>query len=65
MVLDVTNSLIQTIIPPKKYCEERVIIIITGVLVDMLVKLDSERYRKHVVFVIEYRIVYRTRVLYD
>ena len=50
MVLDVTNILIQTNMPPNKNGEERVIMKITGVLVDMLAKLDIEIYRKHVVF---------------
>ena len=50
MVMDVTNAFIRTNVPPKKYVEERSIIKITGVLVDMLVQLDMETYRKHVVF---------------
>ena len=50
MVLYFTNAFIQTIMPPKKDDKERVIMKITGVLVDMLVKLDIETYRKFVVF---------------
>ena len=50
MVLYVSNAFIQTKIPPNKYGKERVIMKITGVLVDMLFELDSETYRKHVVF---------------
>ena len=37
MVMDVPNAFIQTNMPQKKYGEERVIIKITGVIVDMLV----------------------------
>ena len=44
------NAFIQISIPPKKYGEERVILKITGVIVDMLVELESEIYIKHVVF---------------
>ena len=50
MVLDIHNAFIQTNIPPKKEGEERVIIKLTGVLVDMIVKRGSEEYRKHVIF---------------
>ena len=44
-----TNSFI-TICHQKKYGEEMAIMKITGVLADMLVKLDSNKYRNHVVF---------------
>ena len=50
MVLDVTNTFIHTNITPKNYGEERVITKITGVLVDIFVEMDSETYRKHMVF---------------
>ena len=50
MVLDVYNTFIHTNIPLRKDCKERVIMKITSVLVDMLVELDSETYRKHMVF---------------
>ena len=42
MVLDYLNAFIQTNMPPNKDGEERVIMKITGVLLDMLVKLDSD-----------------------
>ena len=58
MVLDVPNSLIQTKIPQNKYVEERVIMKITGVLVDMLVELDSEKYMKHAVFENGKKVIY-------
>ena len=47
--MDVTNSFIQTNIQPKKDGEERAIIKITGVLVDMLLEMDNEAHSKHVV----------------
>ena len=50
MALNVTNAFIQTNIPPKKYGKEKDMMKITGVLVDMLAELDSDTYRKHVVF---------------
>ena len=50
MVLYVTNTLINTNIPPNKYGEERVTMKIKCVLVDMLLELDREKYSKHVVF---------------
>ena len=58
MVLDVTNSLIQTNMPPKKDGKERVIIIITGVLVDMILELDRDIYSNHVVFENEKKLIY-------
>ena len=42
MVLDGNNAFIQTTITSNKYGEERVIIKITGVIVDMIVKLNLE-----------------------
>ena len=41
MVLDVTNKFVKTNIPPKKNGEEREIMKIAGVLVDILLELDS------------------------
>ena len=58
MVLDVSNAFIQNSIPPNKYSEERLIIKITGVLVDMILKLDSATYSKHVVFEIGKKVIY-------
>ena len=54
MVMDVTNIFVQTNIPPKKHSKERVIMKITGVIMDMLLEIDSETYSKHVVFEIGY-----------
>ena len=58
MVLDVPNTFIHTNIPTNKYVEERVTMRISGVKVDMQVKLDSETYRKHVVFENGNKVIY-------
>ena len=58
MVLDVTNAFIHTKMPSNKYGEERVIMKITCVLLDMLVELDSQTYRKHVVFENVMQVIY-------
>ena len=47
MVLDVPNTLIRTNIPPEKDAEERLVMRITGVLVDIILELDSETYSKN------------------
>ena len=48
MFLDVPNVFIHTNVPPKRDSEERLIMKLTGVLVDMLVEMDSEMCMKHV-----------------
>ena len=58
MVLDGPTTFIQTNIPPKKYGEERVITKIIGVLVNMILELDSETYKKHVVFENGNKVIY-------
>ena len=58
IVLDVTNAFIHTNMPPKENGEERVIMKTTGVLVDILLELDSETYRKHVVFENGKKLIY-------
>ena len=50
MTADIPNAFIQAQLPPRKEGEERVIMKITGVLVDLLVELDSETYGPYVVF---------------
>ena len=50
IVMDVPNTFTKTKIPPKKYCEESLIMKITSVLVEMLLELDSEICSKHVIF---------------
>ena len=44
--------------PPNKDGEERIIIKITGVLVDMILEFDSETYSKHVVFENGDKVIY-------
>ena len=58
MALDVPNTFIQTNMPPKKYGVERVITKITGVLVYILLELDNEIYRKHVMFENRNELIY-------
>ena len=50
MTADVPNAFIQASMPEVKEGEERVMMKITGVLVDMLVELDPSLYAKFVVF---------------
>ena len=50
MFMDDPNTLIQTNMPQNKYGKERVIMKIICVLVEILVKLDSDTYRKNVEF---------------
>ena len=48
-IIDVPNAFVQTKIPQKDG-EERIIMKIQGIMVDILVKLDPELYGPHVVF---------------
>jgi len=50
MSADVPNAFIQTVMPDVKDGEDRVIMKITGVLVDLLVQLAPEVYGPHVVY---------------
>ena len=50
MCVDIPNAFIQTAMPETEVGEERVIMKITGVLVDMLVQLSLEVYGPHVVY---------------
>ena len=58
MSLGVLNAFIHTNMTQNKDGEERLIIRITVVLVDMLVELDIEMYRKHVVFENGNKVIY-------
>ena len=58
MFLDVPNAFIQKTIPPKKDDKEREIIKTTYVIVDVLVELDSDMYRKHMVFENGKKVIY-------
>ena len=50
MTADVPNAFVQTTMPEPKKGKERVIMKIAGVLVDMLVQLNPELCRPHVVY---------------
>ena len=50
MTADVPNAFVQTGIPKIKDGEDRIIMKITGVLVDYLVEIAPEVYGKYVVF---------------
>ena len=50
MSADVPNAFIQTAMPEVKEGEERVMMKITGVLVDMLVQLNPQLYGPHIVY---------------
>ena len=50
MTADVPNAFIQTDMPEVKPGDERVIMKITGLLVDMLVQVDPQLYGSHVVY---------------
>lgn len=58
MTADVPNAFIQAKMPEVKDGEERVIMKITGVLVDMLVQLDPTLYKAHVVLEKNRKVVY-------
>ena len=50
MSADIPNAFIQTSMPPVEEGQERVIMKITGVLVDLLVEMAPDIYAKHVVY---------------
>eukprot|EP00980_Cylindrotheca_fusiformis_P010264 scaffold2279_cov88-Cylindrotheca_fusiformis.AAC.1 len=58
MTADVPNAFIQTQMPEQKEGEDRVIMKITGVLVDLLVDLDPHTYKNFVVFENGKKVVY-------
>jgi hypothetical protein len=60
MTCDIPNALIQALMPKVKDGDERVMMKITGVLVDMLVELNPELYGPYVV----YKRNRRNKVLY-
>jgi hypothetical protein len=51
MSADIPNAFIQANLPDMKDGEERVVMKITGVLVDLLVEIDVAKYGPFVVFV--------------
>ena len=58
MSADVPNAFIQTEMPEIKQGEERVMMKITGVLVDMLIQLDPQLYGPHVVYEKDRKVLY-------
>ena len=58
MSAHVPNAFIQTEMPEIKQGEERVMMKITGVLVDMLIQLDPQLYGPHVVYEKERKVLY-------
>ena len=58
MTADVPNAFIQTVMPKPKDGEARVMMKITGVLVDMLVQLDPALYGLYVVFEDNRKVLY-------
>ena len=50
MTSDIPNAFIEALLPEVKPGQERAMMKITGVLVDMLVQLSPEVYRPYVVF---------------
>ena len=50
LMCDIPNAFIQVLMPEVEAGEERAMIKITGVLVDMLVKISPELYGPYVVF---------------
>ena len=60
MSADIPNAFIQAMVPPKKTeeGEERVVMRVTGPLVDVLVKIAPEIYAKHVVVENGKRVLY-------
>ena len=65
--LDVTNAFIQTNMLPNKNSKKWVILKIISVKVEMLVDLDSEMHKKHVVFENGKKVLYVVvlRVIYE
>lgn len=58
LTLDVPNAFIQALMPKVERGEERVMMKITGVLVDMLVKLDPKTYSGFVVYERGVKVLY-------
>ena len=58
MTADVLNAFIQTVMPKPKEGEARVMMKITGVLVDMLVQLDPALYGPYAVFENNRKVLY-------
>jgi hypothetical protein len=55
---DVPNAFIQAHLPPTEEGDERIIMKITGVLVDLLIELSPEVYGKYVVYENGKKVIY-------
>ena len=60
MVMDIPNAFIQASMPEREEGEERVIMKIAGVLVDMMTEIASETYSKYVVYENGRKVIYVT-----
>jgi hypothetical protein len=58
MTCDIPHAFIQAYLPKKEPGEDRVVMKITGVLVDMLVDINPELYREAVVFKNQKKVIY-------
>jgi hypothetical protein len=58
MTCDIPNVFIQALMPEVKDGDERVMMKITGVLVDMLVKLNPELYGPYMVYEKNRKVLY-------
>ena len=58
MTCDIPNAFIQALMPKVKDGDERVMMKITGVLVDMLVELNPELYGPHVIYEKNRKVLY-------
>jgi hypothetical protein len=63
MKCDIPNAFIQALMPKVKDRDERVMLNITGVLVDMLVKLNPEIYGPYVVYEKNRKVLYVQEVM--
>jgi hypothetical protein len=58
MTCDIPNAFIQAYLPKKEPGEDRVVMKITGVLVDMLVNINPESYRPAIVLENQKKVIY-------
>ena len=58
MTTDIPNAFIQALMPIIKDGKDRVMMKITGVLVNLLVNINPELYRPHVVFENKGKVLY-------
>ena len=58
MICDIPNAFIQAHMPKTKAGDERVVMKITGMMVDLLVQLSPNTYGQHVVFERRTKVIY-------